>query len=125
MPILGFTKSGQLIAQNIQAGRIINVTGPTLPVAVWTHIVYVYSTVRRLLLYVNGTYISTTEVFSYNTPNSPVNLYIGNCPLSNQCHCSLGSIDPKQYHGAIDEFQVYSRELSVNDIQNLSNLSNT
>ncbi|CAF1612197.1 unnamed protein product [Adineta ricciae] len=124
MPILGFTVSGQLIAQNTQAGRTINVTGPTLPVGVWTHVVYVYSIARRLLLYVNGTYISATVVFSRNTPNSPINLYIGNCPLGNQCHCSVGSIAPKQYYGAIDEFQVYSRELSVNDIENLSNLSN-
>ncbi|CAF1119173.1 unnamed protein product [Adineta ricciae] len=97
----------------------------TVSVGVWTHVVYVYSTARRLLLYVNGTYTSPTVIFSYNTPNSPINLYIGNWPLGNQCHCSMRSIVPKQYHGAIDEFQVYSQQLSVNNIENMSDLSKT
>jgi hypothetical protein len=122
IPILGFTSSGRLVAQSIQNGQIINTTGPSLPVGKWTHVAYIYSMNYGVRVYVNGTFVSSTGPFQYTSANASVNILLGNCRTYNQCNCTFGSIVPAQYYGAIDEFQVYSRELSLNDIQELVNL---
>lgn len=122
MPILGFISSGHLVAQSIQQGRTYNVTGPTLSANTWTHAIYSYSVNYGVQLYVNGTLISRTGSFYNNAINMPVNIILGNYRISDYCNCSNGSLVQAQYHGVIDEFQVYSRELSLNETQELADL---
>ena len=106
----------------MQNGHVTNATGPSLPIGKWTHVAYTYSMNDGVRLYVNGTLASETVAFQYTSANASVNILLGNCRTYDQCNCTFGSIVPAQYYGAIDEFQVYSRELSLTDIQGLVNL---
>ena len=119
-PVLGFSNSGQLIAQSWNSG-LITLVGPVVTINVWTHIAITYSTSIGLRLWIDGNqYGPSSGSFNYVTPNVPVVVTIGSS-LDGQISCSSGGIEMGQYFGEIDEFQLYSRELSSSDINSLAN----
>ena len=56
----------------------------------------------------------------YSDVGSPIAATIGGSPSSDQT-CGFTIINPGQYSGLMDQFQVYSRELSLNEILALAN----
>ena len=119
-PVLGFSNSGQLIAQSWNSGPI-TLVGPVVTINVWTHIAITYLDSTGLRLWINGNqYGSNSVPFNYVTPNFPVVVTIGSS-LDGQNSCSSGGIEMGQYFGEIDEFRLYSRELSSSDINTLAN----
>ncbi|CAF5199266.1 unnamed protein product [Rotaria magnacalcarata] len=96
------------------------VTGPILQVNVWTHIVSSYSSTNGVRLWVNGTLIGATGGFSYSSSGLPNSITIA-ADFSWFYSCATGSVSLGQFYGAIDEFRVYSRELSSSDIYALAN----
>ena len=119
-PILGFSNSSALIVQSWSSSSV-TLVGPAVTINVWTHIAITYSTSNGTRLWINGNqYGSSSGAFNYTTPNVPVIVTIGSS-LNGQNSCSSGGIEMGQYFGEIDEFQLYSRELSSSDINSLAN----
>ena len=119
-PLLGFSNSSNLIAQSWNGSSIVLI-GPVVIINVWTHIAITYLNSNGLRLWINGNqYGSNSVPFNYVTPNFPVVVTIGSS-LDGQNSCSSGGIEMGQYFGEIDEFRLYSRELSSSDINTLAN----
>ena len=118
-PLVGFTSSSAIHAQYWN-GSSINRPGPTITANVWTHVATTYSTTNGLRLWINGVqYGTSTGAFSYTAPNAPIFVTIGS-PINGQT-CPSGAINQGEYSGYVDEFQLYSRELSSTNILNLAN----
>jgi len=118
-PLLGFASNGAIIAQVLtSAGTIISATGPILSTSSsWIFITQTWSTANGLNLYMNGTLVSSvvasTFVGSGTTPNY---FTAANC-LNGCTSCTSGSIGrASPYTGAIDDWRIYTRELTPNDI---------
>ena len=120
IPFLGFAANGSLVAQ-IWVGGIRVVFGPLLSTSsVWHHIVQTWSSTNRLRLFVNNTLVAVNTLATpYTASGQPNNIRIGNRPINS---CAQGSVPyPSSYHGDIDDFRIYSRELTVNDVSALYN----
>jgi len=119
-PMLGFTSGGAIGVQGWN-GSSVSLTGPIATANVWTHLAITYSSSNGIRFWVSGTqYGSASGPFSYAAPNAPVTVTLGSS-LSGASSCPSTSIVMGQYHGYIDEFQLYSRELSAADITSLAN----
>ena len=122
---MGFSLTGQITVTGWNDPLVYNVTGPVLPANVWSHVVNTYSTTNGVQLYVNGTLVGTTGSVSYLASGEVNILTLGNplegIPNNLTGSCISQSIVPKVYSGSIDEFRVYSRELSAADVYQLAN----
>ena len=124
MTLLGFSSSGQIIANVFTSSNAtVSATGPVIQIApFWTHIVQTWSSINGLRLYINGySYVNVSSATTYSASGAQNYLTLGT--VLNGTTCSSGSIqNTGQYLGAIDEFYVYSRELSVNEVCQLASL---
>ena len=118
IPMLGMTNTSRLITTSWDGG-VMKVTGPVVPVNSWTHAVVTYSPTSGLRLYVNGTLSNSSMPFSFQASGTPNYLFVGSPRAGIGCR-SLFDING-QYSGAVDELQVYSRELTADDIHTLVN----
>ena len=117
--MLGFNNSGGILAHGWLGGLVV-VPGPLIAANVWTHVAITYSSSNGLRLWINGTqYGSGSAAYNYSAAGVPVFATIGSC-LSG-CTCAAGTINRGQYYGYIDEFKLYSRELSSTEIYDLAN----
>ncbi|CAF3914490.1 unnamed protein product [Rotaria sp. Silwood1] len=118
IPFLGFATNGSIIAQMLN-GIIRYVIGPSIPLApTWTHIIETWGPVNGLRLYIDNVLVASTTSManSYTASTVPNYVTLGNS-LSGASVCNgglLGSMSP--FNGDIDEFRIYSRELTANDI---------
>ena len=117
LPILGLTDTSQLVSYSWN-GTSVSVTGPVIPLNSWTHVAITYSSGNGLRLHVNGTLRNSLVPFSFSSAGTPMYLLIGSPNLGVTCGSALNVNG--QYSGAVDEFQVYSRELSTVDIATLA-----
>ncbi len=123
MPFIGFTASGQIIIQSwssTSSGTLITLTGPNLFTNVWTHIVYTYSSINGMSLYLNGILFQQSNAFSYLGSGSPNYVYLGSFPLTT-CTQTSGLISATQYYGIMDEYYLYARELTAMEVNTLAN----
>lgn len=118
IPFLGFAANGSLVAQ-IWIGPIRPIFGPVLStLSVWHHIVQTWSSTNGLRLYVNNT-LAATDTLATTYAASSVPNYV---KLANRLNdsCVAGAVAPPfPFHGDIDEFRVYSRELNLGDVNAL------
>ncbi|CAF3814722.1 unnamed protein product [Adineta steineri] len=116
--LLGFRSTGEIVATNwASSGK--EVVGPVLPINVWTHVASTFSTMNGLRFYINGIYSAGTGVMNYGAAQQAVILTLGN-PIAGGS-CNSMSITTGIYSGYLDEFRVYSRELSVADVYTIAN----
>jgi hypothetical protein len=113
---MGFSSIGQIIV-TARSNSSREVIGPVLPTNVWTHVVSTYSTTNGTQLYLNGTFINGTGPMNISASNQVNIITLVN---SMNGSCVSQSIVPSPYNGLIDEFRVYSRELSLCDIYSLA-----
>ena len=92
-----------------------SITGPTIPIGVWTHIVYTFSTTNGVRVYANGTLYSTTSVPSFYSNGVPKVLIIGELGTGPICGYSASG----QTYGSVDEFRLYSREITGSEVAQL------
>jgi hypothetical protein len=118
--LLGFASNGAIVAQVLtSSANIVTATGPVLPVSSsWIPAIQTWSSTNGLKLYVNNTLVSSvtasTFLASGTTPNY---LTLGNCLSGCGGGCSNGLVaSPGPFIGAIDDFRVYSRELTSIDV---------
>ena len=120
LPIVGLSSSNQIIGQNWNSTNPVLVTGPVLPIGVWTHVVTSYSATNGIRLWINGTLIGTTGAFTYSPSTVPNTITLGSS-LGGQSYCAYGTIVKGQFYGMMDEFRVYARELNSTDVYTLAN----
>ena len=120
VPVIGFTNASLIVAQTWNGGAV-TVTGPLATANVWTHIAVTYSPSLGLRLFINGTqYGSATGPVIYAAASMPVAVTFGSS-LNGTVGCTSGGIAKGQYYGYLDQFSVYSRELSASDVLALAN----
>ena len=118
---IGFNSAGRIIINSITTGdALVQIIGPVLKIGEWVHIAQTYSETNGLRLYVNGVLYGQTSSFPYAARGGPVIMTLGQ-PLSGSS-CASGSIQGGQYYGQIDEFYLFSRELSLVDVRSLTQL---
>ncbi|CAF1407411.1 unnamed protein product [Adineta steineri] len=113
---IGFSSTGNIIATAWAPDN--QVTGPVLSINTWTHIATTYSPTTGLILYVNGESVGGTGVQSNAASWIVVILTLGNSLSGGEC--SSQSIATGTFSGYLDEFRVYSRELSATEIYALT-----
>ncbi|UJR12646.1 hypothetical protein I4U23_016820 [Adineta vaga] len=120
MPMLGFTSAGNIGVQSCSSSGVVSLTGPVISTGVWTHVAITYSSLNGLRLWINGTQFNTSSsTFVWSTINAPVTITLGASPSSVGA-CASGVITTGQYSDLLDEFQLYSRELSATEVMNLA-----
>lgn len=120
IPFLGFHANGSLIAHIVVTSTTLRaVFGPAIPLApAWTHIVQTWSQTNGLRLYIDGALIAvrSINVGSYAASTTPMYVTLGNS-LDGATHCAVGQIgSPAPFMGDMDEFRIYSRELTADDV---------
>ncbi|CAF2150011.1 unnamed protein product [Rotaria magnacalcarata] len=121
VPFVGLNSAGNIISQGwTSSSEAVVVTGPTLSLNVWTHIVSSYSSTNGVRLWVNGALIGATGGFVYSSSGVPNSITIA-ANFAWFSNCATGNISLGQLYGAIDEFHIYSRELSASDVYSLAN----
>ena len=120
IPMLGFTNTGYVGVQSWNNGPV-SITGPFVTANVWTHLTVTYGPSIGLRLWVNGAqYGGASGGYTYTAANTPVTATLGSS-ASGTGSCSSGVITMGQYRGNLDEFRLYSRELSSSDVSRLAN----
>lgn len=114
LPIMGLTSSGQ-IAINSWNNSNVPVTGPTVPLNTWTHIVGTYSPTNGERLYVNGTLRASVGGYSFMAGSAPMTITLGSSLLGTGV-CNTGTIQMGRFYGWLDEFYVYARELTATEV---------
>ena len=118
--IMGFTSAGQ-VAINSWNGGNVPLTGPTIALNSWTHLAATYSSTNGERLYVNGVqYGSSSAAYTFAAGGVPMTITLGSTLLG-QGVCNTGAIQSAQYHGSLDEFRVYARELTAAQVADLAN----
>ena len=120
IPMLGFTSSGNVGVQSWNGGPV-SITGPIVTTNVWTHLVVTYGPSIGLRLWVNGVqYGAASGPYTYAAATVPVTATLGSS-TGGMGYCSPGVITLGQFHGYLDEFRLYSRELNATDVSRLAN----
>lgn len=120
IPMLGFTSSGYVGVQSWNNGAV-SITGPLVIPNVWTHLVVTYGSSNGLRLWVNGAqYGAASGGYTYTAATVPVTATLGSS-TGGTGNCATGVITMGQFHGYLDEFRLYSRELSASDVSALAN----
>jgi hypothetical protein len=118
-PLLGFASNGAIVAQVLTSNAsIVAATGPVLPLASsWVLIVQTWSSTNGLNLYVNNTLVSSVVASTFlGSGTTPNYLTLGNC-LSGCSTCPNGLVSAAgAFTGAIDDWHVYNRELTSDDV---------
>jgi hypothetical protein len=122
MPIIGFSASGSIVAQTWNSTQILAIVGPVIAPNMWVHIAHTYSPNDGIRLFINGTLMVSSQAPSTNpAASAPLSMAIGYCVNTTLCSCASGSIVPGQFHGMMDEFQFYSRQLNTSEVLALAN----
>ena len=119
LQLIGLSALGEIIINGFNASSTVPLTGPVLVVDQWVHIVETYSASNGLRLYVNGALYGQSSPFVRITSGVPMTVTLGKS--LNGSYCAHGGIMPGYYQGDIDEFYIYSRELSPTDVIALAN----
>ncbi len=116
--MISFDYQGHLISQTYVNRTTVSITGTTVQTNVWTHITQTYSLINGFKLYINGTFINGTGSIIFVNTNQPQTVTIGNC-LQNCQICDNNFVINPPYVGLIDEFRIYSTELTSSEIQTI------
>ena len=117
-PILGLTSGNQLIAASWNGG-VVEVMGPVVPANSWTHVAVTYRVSSGLRVYSNGSLSNTSALFSITGSGTPNYLFVGSSRAA--ANSTSWTNITGQYSGIVDEFRVYSRELTAGEINALAN----
>ena len=120
LSFFNFDGQGRIRAQSRSPVGLISVLGPMISINVWTHIVQTYSLMNGINLYINGSLFNRSSSFAYRSSGTPLTLRLGHVFDEINGTCLNASAAEVQYGGWMDEFYVYSRELTSADVQTLS-----
>ena len=124
IPFIGLHSNGSIVAQLFIGGGLVPcvIGASTSSFTAWTHVVETWSTTNGLRLYIDGALTGTlSSVTNYVTSGVSNFITLGNS-LSGVNSClggCLGTRAPGAYDGDIDDFRVYSRELSGSEVSTI------
>ena len=122
IPFLGLTSNTSIVAQIYNLGAI-TIWGPPISLtAVWSHIVETWSATNGLRLYVNSVLVASNTSFNVYGASGLSNFVTLANSLSGYNLCAglgLTSAAPGGFDGDIDDFRVYSRELTPVEVQTI------
>jgi hypothetical protein len=121
LAFIGFTSGGHIAIQSWRTSNVSNLvslTGPVAPINAWTHVVQTYSPTNGMSLYINGSLVNQSSSFTYSASGASNYIYLGSFPWA----VCVGSntIAMGQYYGLLDEFRLYSREITANEVSTLA-----
>ena len=120
LPFLSFATNGSLVAQISNNNGTISISTPasSVGISVWSHVVQTWSPTNGLRLFVNNILVASrlSLATTYVASSTKNFVTLGNSLNGiNTCNSSqVGLLTP--FAGDMDDFRVYSRELSTNDI---------
>ena len=112
---LGFAANGLIVAQ-IWTGVARAVFGPAFNTSsTWYHIVQTWSSTNGLRLYADGILVASDPLAKpYQASSASNYVTVANRPAN---ACAFGAIGSQTYYtGDIDDFRIYSRELTADDV---------
>ncbi len=113
---LGFASNGSLIAQILTNTGYVGISYSNLSLNTYSHVVQTWSSTNGLRLYVNNILIATQTATTSVASSAWVNyVTIGSC-LNGCGTCNSGQISLGQFVGAVDDFRIYIRKLTSNDV---------
>lgn len=118
MPYMGFNINGSIFAEVLSGGGVKAIAAPDmLPTQSWSHVAQTWSQTNGLRLYINATLVASNTSLSFNTASGvPMYVFLGSGVMG-LFHCAKGALPSKiPFPGAIDDFRIYSRELTAIDI---------
>ena len=115
--ILGLTHSSHLMAVS-WARYLITVTGPKIPNDSWTHATVIYTSSKILKVYINGSFHNASQPFNDSFYAGAKYLFVGNSKKKHQC--AGVNQTGGQYVGGIDDLRFYLRDLTDDEVKNLS-----
>ena len=117
LPFLGFASNGSVVAQLFNGG-VRWAMGPSIAISSsWTHIVQTWGPTNGVRLYVNNVLAGSMWALasSYTASSLPNFVLLGDVRSGTTCAPgAIGSLTG--FDGDMDEFRIYSRELSADDI---------
>ena len=118
LPFVGFAASGGVIGQTLSSTSVRSVLGPSVSTSsAWSHIFVTWSTTNKLQLYVNNVLVGSNNLATIYTGSGLSNYVTLGNGFAGAGSCFqgiLGSSNP--YNGDIDDFRVYSRELTSSEV---------
>ena len=121
--MIGFDTSGRLSIQTLGNNGLYatSLIFGTVSLYNWTHVGMTYSIANGIQLFVNGSLANKNNTYRSYTASGQMNtLIIGSCVQWSACALNQTQIVPSQFRGKIDELKIFSRELSVNEVQQLA-----
>jgi hypothetical protein len=121
LAFIGFTSGGHIAIQSwrtVGGSNLVSLTGPVAPINAWTHVVQTYSPANGMCLYINGSLVNQSSTFTYSASNAPNYIYLGSFPWA-VC-VGANTIAMGQYYGLLDEFRLYSREITATEVYTLA-----
>ena len=118
--MLAIDTGGRLVTTSYNGSHCVATSGPIILPQRWTHVAFTYSLANGLRLYVNGTLFNSTSPFSYGSSNVKMYLTVGATGFNVSICCGNPSAN-NQYYGSLDEFRLYSRELTSDEVLCLAN----
>jgi len=112
---IGFATNGSIVAQ-VWTGTVQAVFGAALSTSsVWYQIVQTWSSTNGLRLYIDNVLVASDALaVSYSASGASDYVTLANRPNN---ACALGAINSQTaFYGDIDDFRVYSRELTADDV---------
>lgn len=119
LSFIGFSSNGSLVAQVYNGATVSSIIAPTvvpLSSPYWTHIVQTWSSTNGLRLYIDSVLVAfdSSAVTFGASGITPIYVTLAS---SLSASCSISGVNISgQYIGGVDDFQIYSRELSANDV---------
>ncbi|CAF1293230.1 unnamed protein product [Adineta steineri] len=125
-PFIGFSSNGSLIVQMMTNTSYVAISYSTLSLTDFTHIVQTWSSTNGLRLYINNVLVGSVAATTYQTASSWVNyVTLGGC-LNGCMSCTTlpgNQVLPGPFAGVVDDFRVYSREVTASDVCTLYTFS--
>ena len=122
VPYMGFNGNGSIFGE-VVSGTVKAVSAiDLLPIQAWSHIAQTWSPTNGLRLYVNSTLVASDPSVTFNSASGvPMYVFLGS-GVRGLSYCAKGAMPAKRpFAGAIDDFRIYSRELTAIDICSIQN----
>ena len=118
LPFLGFASNGSVVAQILNGAAVRWAVGPSIPVnSSWTHIVQTWGPVNGVRLYVNNVLVGSIWAMAGSYTASSLSNFVLLGDVRSGTTCAPGFIGSLTgFDGDMDEFRIYSRELTADDI---------
>lgn len=124
-PFIGFALNGSVIVQVYHVPQT-TLYGPLLPMSpTWTHLVETWSPINGLRLYINGTLVASNSLYTSYVASAASNVVTLGNSLSGYNACvGMNSIGKASgpFDGDIDDFRVYTRQLTAFEITTIYNM---